>query len=92
MPTTKQTPAAPDLTEEFQPLQKYNERMLDITRKAHLSLIETQDAAFQAYADFQDSVASSTQVPWIADAVRAQAKTTRDASQQYVEAARELVK
>jgi hypothetical protein len=69
-----------------------NEQILDFGRKAGISVLDAYETTLKTYADYQDKVADSTQVDWIANAARAQAKFTREVSRVYTTTARDLLK
>ena len=66
--------------------------MLDFGRKAGLGAVEAYEATWTTVADYQDKVADSTKVDWIADAARAQANFTREVTRLYHSTARDLLK
>jgi hypothetical protein len=73
-------------------IRDLNEQVLDFGRKAGLSFLESYEATLRTFADYQDKVADSTQVGWIATIAKAQASLTREVSHAYTSTARELLK
>ena len=69
------------------------------TSRSSTSVARPVSAAVDAYettwttvADYQDKVADSTKVDWVADAARAQANFTREVTRLYTSTARDLLK
>ena len=73
-------------------ISEINEQVLDFGRKAGLGAVEAYEATWTTVADYQDKVADSTKVDWIADAARAQANFTREVTRLYTSTARDLLK
>jgi hypothetical protein len=73
-------------------IAEINDQVLDFGRKAGLGAVEAYETTWSTVADYQDKVAESTQVDWIADAARAQANFTREVTRLYSSTARDLLK
>ena len=73
-------------------IRELNEQVLDFGRKAGLSVIEGYENGLKTWAEYQDKVADSSQVEWVANAARAQANFTREISRVYTSSARDLLK
>jgi hypothetical protein len=73
-------------------IAEINDQVLDFGRKASLGAVEAYETTWSTVADYQDKVAESTQVDWIADAARAQANFTREVTRLYSSTARDLLK
>ena len=90
MATTAKTRNAVDETTER--IRDLNERILEVGRKAGGAYLDAYEKALQSIADYQEQVATQTDVEWISTIVDAQAKFTRELTKLYVAAGRELVK
>jgi primosomal protein N'' len=89
---TDATTQAKNTTQETaERLSDFNERLLDAGRKAANSYLDAYEKTLQSVADYQEKAARQTDVEWISSVVGAQAKFTRDLTQVYVSAARELI-
>ena len=84
--TSKENEAAAERIGEL------NEQILGFGRKAGISLLDAYETGLKTFADYQDKVADSTQVEWIANVARAQANFTREVSRVYTSTARDLLK
>lgn len=73
-------------------ITEINEQVVDFGRKAGLGYVDVFDSSWKTVADYQDKVAESTQIDWVADAARAQANFTREVTKLYTSTARDLLK
>jgi uncharacterized Ntn-hydrolase superfamily protein len=90
MATTAKTGNAVEETTER--IRDLNERILEAGRKAGGAYLDAYEKALQSIADYQEQVATQTDVEWISMIVDAQAKFTRELTKLYVATGRELVK
>jgi uncharacterized Ntn-hydrolase superfamily protein len=90
MATTANTGNAVEETTER--IRDLNERILEAGRKAGGAYLDAYEKALQSIADYQEQVATQTDVEWISTIVDAQANFTRELTELYVAAGRELVK
>jgi DNA-binding ferritin-like protein len=90
MATTAKTRNAVEETTEH--IRDLNERILEAGRKAGGAYLDAYEKALQSIADYQEQVATQTDVEWISTIVDAQAKFTRELTKLYVATGRELVK
>ena len=84
--------AAPKAERATERLTEVNEQVLDFGRKAGFGAVEAVETTWSTVADYQDKVADSTKIDWIADAARAQANLTREVTRLYSSTARDLLK
>jgi hypothetical protein len=89
MATQTRTPSPEQAAER---ITEINEQVVDFGRKAGLGAVEAYETTWTTVADYQDKVADSTKVDWIADAARAQANFTREVTRLYTSTARDLLK
>lgn len=68
-----------------------NEQVLDASRKAGLTALDSVESTWNTVADYTDRVADSTQVDWIASSFRAHANLTREFTKVYTTSARDLL-
>lgn len=73
-------------------ITEINEQVFDFGRKAGLGAVEAYETTWTSVADYQDKVADSTKVDWVADVARAQANFTREVTRLYTSTARDLLK
>ena len=73
-------------------IRELNEQVLDFGRKAGVSFLEGYENVLKTWAEYQDKVADSSQVEWIASIARAQANFTREITRVYTSSARDLLK
>jgi uncharacterized Ntn-hydrolase superfamily protein len=90
MTTTAKTRNTVEETTER--IRDLNERILEAGRKAGGAYLDAYEKALQSIADYQEQVATQTDVEWISTIVDAQAKFTRELTKLYVATGRELVK
>ena len=79
---TAQTQTAPTSPEDF----------LAVGKRVGLQMLEACESGANAYADYQDRIAESTTIEWLATATRAQANFTREVARVYGNTTRELLK
>ena len=87
-----QTKTASETEAATERIGELNEQLLDFGRKAGRSWLDAYETAVGTFADYQEKLADSTQVDWIASIAKAQAGVTRDVSRIYASTARELLK
>jgi hypothetical protein len=87
-----QNPITGDAEAAVERIRELNEQILDFGRKAGVQFLEAYEANLKSFAEYQDKLADSSQVEWIASIARAQANFTREVSAAYAASARELLK
>jgi hypothetical protein len=90
--TQTQSKAQQNTEQAAERIRELNEQVLDFGRKAGLSFLEAYEQNLRTWADYQDRVADSSQVEWIANVARAQANFTREVTRVYTSTARDLLK
>jgi len=63
----------------------------DAGRKTGRRVVKVYESTWNKVADYQDKVADTSRVDWIADVARAQARLTREISSAYSSEARKLI-
>jgi len=86
-----QTKTANEAEATAERLRDLNEQLLELGRKAGVSLLDAYESTAKTVADYQDKLADQAQVEWIASAARAQANLTREVSKVYANIGRELL-
>ena len=86
-----QTKTANEAEATAERLRDLNEQVLELGRKAGVSLLDVYESTAKTVADYQDKLADQAQVEWIASAARAQANLTRELSKAYANTGRELL-
>jgi len=71
-------------------IRELNEKILEFGRQAGASFLEAYEANLKSFAAYQEQMAGSTQVEWLASLARAQANFTREISAAYAAGARDL--
>lgn len=87
--TESRTAPDPEAAERF---GQVNEQLLGAGRQASLTVLDAYETGLHTWADYADRFAASSQNTWVADAVRAQAAFTREATRVTTGAARDLLK
>jgi aminoglycoside N3'-acetyltransferase len=88
----KQTGTADEAEAAVERIRELNEQILEFGRKAGTQFLEAYEANLKSFAEYQDKVADTSQVDWIASLARAQANFTREVSAAYAASAREFLK
>jgi hypothetical protein len=94
MPTATDTPTSPtmpDAEAASERIRELNEQALEFGRKIGIQVLEASEANLKTIADYQEKVADSVHVEWIATAARAQANLTRELANLYGTTGRELL-
>jgi hypothetical protein len=73
-------------------LRDLNERIIESSRKAGQSYIDAYEKTLVSIADFQDRIGKSSQVEWVTTLAHAQADFTRNWTEAYTTAARNVLK
>jgi hypothetical protein len=89
-PTTSfDLPSIEDATERIRDL---NERMISSSKSAGLVTLDAYEKALQSLVEFEEKVASATQLDWVSALATTHAKFIADVSVSYTKAARDLMK
>jgi hypothetical protein len=102
MATTRQsktsagTPTAasdlPSVEEATQRIRDLNERLIESSKSAGLVALDAYEKALQSLVDFEQKVASASQLDWVSALATTHAKFIADVTTSYTEAARDLLK
>jgi hypothetical protein len=100
MATTEQsktsTPTAsfdlPSVEEATQRIRDLNERLIESSKSAGLVTLDAYEKALRSLVDFEEKVASASQLDWVSALAATHAKFITDVSASYTKAARDLLK
>jgi hypothetical protein len=81
--------AAEEATKRIRDL---NERLIESSKGAGLSALDTYEKTLQSLVDFEEKVAGATQLDWVSALATTHAKFIQDVSASYAKAAREVLK
>ncbi len=90
--TTASTFDLPSVEEAVQRIRDLNERLIDSSKSAGLVALDAYEKALQSLVDFEEKVASASQLEWVSALATTHAKFIADVSASYTKAARELLK
>jgi hypothetical protein len=82
----------PSVEETTQQIRDLNERLIASTKSAGLVSLDAYEKALQSTVEFEEKVASASQVDWVSALATTHAKFISDVSASYTKAARELLK
>jgi hypothetical protein len=73
-------------------IRELNERLIESSKSAGLVALEAYEKSLQSLVDFEEKVASATQLEWVSALASTHAKFISDVSASYTKAAREVLK
>ncbi len=73
-------------------IRELNERILQSGRQAGLSTLDVYEKTLKSIADMQQAVGEASQVQWFSAIAAAQANFTREITEAYASASRDLLK
>ena len=82
----------PSVEETTQRIRDLNERLIESSKSAGLVTLDAYEKALQSLADFEQKVASASQLDWVSALATTHAKFISDMSTSYTKAARDLLK
>jgi hypothetical protein len=82
----------PTIEETTQRIRDLNERLIESTKSAGLVTLDAYENALQSMVEFEEKVASASQLDWVSALATTHAKFIGDVSASYTKAARELLK
>lgn len=82
----------PSIDEATQRIRDLNERLIESSKSAGLVTLDAYEKALQSLVDFEEKVASASQLDWVSALATTHAKFITDVSASYTKAARELLK
>jgi hypothetical protein len=91
-PATSPAFDVPSVEEATQRIRDLNERIIDSSKTAGLVTLEAYEKALSSLAEFEEKVASATQLDWVSALATTHAKFITDVSGSYTKAARDLLK
>lgn len=83
-------PAA--LDEALTRIRDLNERVMQSAKTAGTVSLDAYEKALKSLVEFEEKVASASQLDWVSAIATTQATFVQDASNAYIKAARELLK
>ena len=94
-PSKTSAPASfdlPSIEEATQRIRDLSERLIESSKSAGLVTLDALEKALQSLVDFEEKVASATQLDWVSALATTHAKFIADVSTSYTKAARDLLK
>ena len=82
----------PSIEETTQRIRDLNERLIESSKSAGLVTLDAYEKALQSLVDFEEKVASASQLDWVSALATTHAKFITDVSASYTKAARDLLK
>jgi hypothetical protein len=82
----------PTIEETTQRIRDLNERLIESTKSAGLVTLDAYENALKSMVEFEEKVASASQLDWVSALATTHAKFIGDISASYTKAARELLK
>jgi hypothetical protein len=82
----------PSVEQATQQMREVTERLVDSSKSAALVALDAYEKAMQSFVQFEEKVASASQVEWVTALATKHAKFTSDASASCTKAARDLLK
>ena len=92
--TKTETPTfeIPSVEEATQRIRDLNERLITTSKSAGITTLDAYEKALQSLVDFEEKVASASQLEWVSALASTHAKFVSDLSSAYTKAARDLIK
>jgi len=82
----------PSVEQVTKRIRDLNERLIKSSKSAGSTALDTYEKALQSMVDFDEKVASASQLDWVAALATTHAKFITEMSAAYTKAAREMVK
>ncbi len=82
----------PSVEEATKRIRDLNERLIETSKSAGLTTLDAYEKALQSLVDFEEKVASASQLDWVSALATTHAKFITDLSTSYTKAARDLIK
>ena len=82
----------PSVEEATQRIRDLNERLIESSKSAGLVALDAYEKALESLVDFEQKVASASQLDWVSALATTHAKFIADVTTSYTEAARDLLK
>lgn len=81
----------PSVEEATQRIRDLNERLIEASKSVGLVTLDAYEKALQSLVDFEEKVASASQIDWISALATTHAKFISDVSASYTKAVREML-
>jgi hypothetical protein len=81
----------PSVDEATQRIRDLNERLIEASKNAGLVTLDAYEKALQSLVDFEEKVASASQIDWVSALATTHAKFISDVSASYTKAVREML-
>jgi len=82
----------PSVEQATERIRALNERLIESSKSAGLVTLDAYEKALQSLVDFEEKVASASQLDWVSTLATTHAKFITDVTGSYTKAARELLK
>ena len=82
----------PSVEQTTERIRDLNERLITSSKNAGLVTLDAYEKALQSMVDFEQKVATATQLDWVSALASTHAKFITDVTSSYTTAARELLK
>jgi hypothetical protein len=82
----------PSVEEVSDRIRGLNERLIESSKSAGAVTLDAYEKALQSLVEFEEKVASASQLEWVSALATTHAKFITDVSSSYTKAARELLK
>ena len=73
-------------------IRELNERLIEASKSAGEVSLDAYEKALQSLVDFEEKVATASQLDWVQAVATTHAKFVQDVSGAYIKAAREMLK
>ncbi|MDQ6851086.1 MAG: hypothetical protein M3070_14310 [Actinomycetota bacterium] len=93
--TNRNAPAGfdlPSVDEATERIRDLNERVITSSKSAGLVALDAYEKALHSLVDFEEKVASASQLEWVSALASTHAKFIADVGSSYTKAARDLLK
>jgi hypothetical protein len=90
-PTSSADFDLPSVEETIRRIRDLNEQLIESSKNAGTVTLDAYEKALQSLVDFEEKVASASQLDWVSALATTHAKFITDVSTSYTKAARELL-
>ena len=81
----------PSVDEATQRIRDLNERLIEASKNAGRVTLDAYEKALQSLVDFEEKVATASQIDWVSALATTHAKFVGDLSASYTKAVREMM-
>ncbi len=82
----------PSVDEATQRMRDLNQRLIDSSKSAGLVALDAFEKAMHSVAEFEQQIASATQLDWMSEAAKTRSKFVSEMTSSYTAAVRDLLK